>query len=165
VATFEEFEFSKDLLTQFQSDRTLFLLIASIILIVACSNIISLLVLLVNDKKKEIAIIQSMGASFKSIALIFGVCGASVGILSCLFGVLGAIFTLRHLDYLVSILSAMQGRAAFNPTFFGQSLPNQMSWEALSFILIATPLLCLSAGLIPALKAARVRPSSALRSE
>lgn len=165
VATFEEFEFSKDLLIQFQSDRTLFLLIASIILIVACSNIISLLVLLVNDKKKEIAILQSMGASFKSIAAIFGFCGASMGVLSCFFGVAGAIITLRHLDYLVSILSAMQGRAAFNPTFFGQSLPNQISWEALSFVLIVTPLLCLTAGLIPALKAARVRPSSILRSE
>lgn len=165
VATFEEFEFSKDLLIQFQSDRTLFLLIASIILIVACSNIISLLVLLVNDKKREIAILQSMGASFKSIAAIFGICGASMGILSCLFGFLGALITLRHLDHLVNILSAIQGRAAFNPAFFGQSLPNQLSWEAVCFVLIATPLLCLAAGLIPALKASRVRPASALRSE
>jgi lipoprotein-releasing system permease protein len=165
VATFEEFEFSKDLLTQFQSDRTLFLLIASIILIVACSNIISLLTLLVNDKKKEIAILQSMGASFKSIAFIFGFCGISMGILSCCFGLIGAMATLRHLDSLVAWLSAMQGRAAFNPAFFGNSLPNQLSWEALSFILIATPLLCLVAGLIPALKASKVRPSSTLRSE
>ena len=165
VTTFEEFEFSKDLLTQFQSDRTLFLLIASIILIVACSNIISLLVLLVNDKKREIAILQSMGASFRSIALIFGLCGASVGILSCLFGVGAATFTLHHLDKLVSLLSSLQGRVAFNPAFFGQSLPNQISWEALTFVLIVTPLLCLAAGLIPALKASRVRPSSTLRSE
>lgn len=165
VATFEEFEFSKDLLVQFQSDRTLFLLIASIILIVACSNIISLLVLLVNDKKREIAILQSMGASFKSIAIIFGLCGASMGILSCLFGCIGAIVTLHHLDYLVAILSAIQGRAAFNPAFFGASLPNQLSWEAVSFVLIVTPLLCLAAGLIPALKASKVHPASVLRSE
>jgi lipoprotein-releasing system permease protein len=60
VDTYRDFEFSKDLMLQFQSDRTLFLLIASIILVVACCNIISLLVLLVNDKKKEIAILQSM---------------------------------------------------------------------------------------------------------
>ena len=42
----------------------------SLILIVACCNIISLLVLLVNDKKKEIGILQSMGASSMSIAAI-----------------------------------------------------------------------------------------------
>ena len=165
VATYEEFEFAKDLLQQFRSDRTLLLLIAAIILIVACSNIISLLVLLVNDKKKEIAILQSMGASFWSIAAIFGLCGALMGALSSLLGGALAIFTLHHLDRLVSLLSALQGRAAFNPAFFGQSLPNQLSGEALLFVLIATPLLSLAAGLIPALKAGRIKPSSVLRSE
>jgi len=165
VSTYKEFEFSKDLLIQFQSDRTLLLLIASIILIVACSNIISLLVLLVNDKKKEIAILQSMGASFRSISAIFAFCGVALGTLGCLFGSLAALFTLRHLDHLVSFLSRLQGRAAFNPAFFGKSLPNQLSAEALLFVLIATPLLSLAAGLIPALKASRISPSSTLRSE
>jgi lipoprotein-releasing system permease protein len=165
VSTYENFEFSKDLLVQFQSDRTLLQLIASIILIVACSNIISLLVLLVNDKKKEIAILQSMGASFRSIAAIFAFCGVAMGTLGCLFGSLAAIFTLKHLDALVAILGHMQGRVAFNPAFFGQSLPNQLSTDALIFVLIATPLLSLAAGLIPALKASRIHPSSTLRSE
>ena len=165
ISTYEEFEFSKDLLQQFQSDKTLFLLIAVIILIVACCNIISLLVLLVNDKKKEIAILQSMGASFSSIAAIFGLCGTIMGLTACLIGSAAAVFTLHHLDILVSMLSALQGRAAFHPAFFGNTLPNQLSYDALLFVLIATPLLSLTAGLIPALKAARIRPSSALRSE
>lgn len=165
VDTYRDFEFAKDLLLQFQSDKTLFLLIAAIILIVACCNIISLLVLLVNDKKKEIAILQSMGASFRSIAAIFGLCGVLVGTLSCLLGGSLAIFTLKHLDSLVSFLSALQGHAAFNPAFFGQTLPNQLSTDALLFVLFATPLLSLAAGLIPALKASRIRPSSVLRSE
>lgn len=165
VTTYEEFEFAKDLFLQFQSDRTLFLLIAGIILFVACCNIISLLVLLVNDKKKEIAILQAMGASFKSIAQIFGFCGILMGTVSCLIGSALAILTLKNLEHLVSFLSALQGHAAFNPAFFGKTLPNQLSYEALLFVLIATPLLSLAAGLIPALKASRIRPSSVLRSE
>jgi lipoprotein-releasing system permease protein len=165
VSTYENFEFSKDLLTQFKSDRMLLLLIASIILIVACSNIISLLVLLVNDKKREIAILLSMGASFRSIASIFATCGVVMGALGCLFGSLAAVFTLYHLDHLVALLSSLQGRAAFNPSFFGQSLPNQLSGEAFIFVAIATPLLSLAAGLIPALKASRIHPSSTLRAE
>src|SRR5262249_54541375 len=48
VTTFREYDFAKDLLEQFQSDKSLFALIGIIILIVACCNIISLLVLLVN---------------------------------------------------------------------------------------------------------------------
>ncbi len=165
IDTFRDFEFAKDLMLQFQSDRTLFLLIAAIILIVACCNIISLLVLLVNDKKKEIAILQSMGASFRSIALIFGLCGLLVGGLSCLLGAILALFTLQHLDVLVSFLSALQGHAAFNPAFFGQTLPNQLSTDAILFVLFVTPILSLAAGLIPALKASRIRPSTVLRSE
>ncbi len=165
IATYDEFEFSKDLMQQFQSDRTLFLLIAAIILLVACCNIISLLVLLVNDKKKEIAILHALGASFSSISGIFGLCGMIMGCAACLVGSAAALITLRYLHVLVSFLSALQGHAAFHPAFFGSSLPNQLSYDALLFVLIATPLLSLAAGLIPALKAARIRASSVLRSE
>lgn len=106
-----------------------------------------------------------MGASFRSIAFVFAFCGVVMGTLGCLCGSLAAVFTLQHLDQLVSFLSHLQGRAAFNPAFFGQSLPNQLNTEALLFVLIATPLLSLAAGLIPAIKASRIHPSSTLRSE
>jgi lipoprotein-releasing system permease protein len=165
LTSYEDYEFSKDLLQQLRSDRTLFTLIAAIILIVACCNIISLLVLLVNDKKREIAILQSMGASSKSIAMIFATCGASLGLISCCIGSLLAVITLQNLTSIVALLSKLQGRAAFNPSFFGQSLPNQLSLDALLFVLIATPLLSIIAGLIPAVKASKIRPSQVLRSE
>lgn len=148
---------------QFQSDRTLFLLIALIILIVACSNVISLLVLLVNDKKKEIAILQSMGCSKTSIAAIFGLSGMIMGALSSLIGATSAIFTLKHLNFFVEILNTIQGHTAFNPAFYGNSLPNELSFEALLFILIVTPLLSLISGLVPAIKAAKLHPSAILR--
>ena len=61
VTTFREYDFAKDLIQQFQSDKYLFALVGMIILIVACCNIISMLVLLVNDKKREIGILQAMG--------------------------------------------------------------------------------------------------------
>jgi lipoprotein-releasing system permease protein len=163
VDSFKDFEFSKELFQQFHSDRTLFLMIAILILLVACCNIISLLVLLVNDKKREIAILHAMGASRGSIAAIFGLAGLAMGALSSLIGVGAAIFSLHHLDTIVSWLSRLQGHAAFQPAFFGQSLPSELSIDALLFVLIATPLLSLIAGLIPALRASRIRPATALR--
>lgn len=165
VTTFKEYDFAKDLMQQFQSDKYLFALVGVIILIVACCNIISLLVLLVNDKKKEIGILQAMGADRFSIAAIFGVCGTGLGILSSILGTLAALLTLHHIDSIVQLLSFIQGREAFNAAFFGKSLPNQLSHNAVLFILIATPLLSLLAGLIPAIKACRLRPSVILRSE
>jgi lipoprotein-releasing system permease protein len=165
VTTFREYDFAKDLLEQFQSDQYLFTLVGIIILVVACCNIISLLVLLVNDKKKEIGILQAMGASSQSIAMIFGTCGVTMGILSSLIGTLAALLTLHNIDAIVHLLSAVQGHDAFNAAFFGQGLPNQLSHKAVVFVAVVTPLLSLCAGLVPAIKACRLRPSAILRSE
>jgi lipoprotein-releasing system permease protein len=165
VTTFREYEFAKDLLQQFQSDKYLFALVGVIILIVACCNIISLLVLLVNDKKKEIGILQAMGASHMSIAAIFGSCGMAMGILSSIIGIVAALFTLHHIDAVVQLLSFIQGHDAFHAAFFGKSLPDKLSNNALTFILVTTPLLSFLAGLVPAIKACRLRPSAILRSE
>jgi len=165
ITTYKDFEFSKDLMQQFQSDRTLFTIIAMIILIAACSNIISMLVLLVNDKKKEIAILRSMGAKPNSIKMIFGFCGFFMGFVSSFIGILAAIFTLKYLDVIIKILSLIQGHNFFNSTFFGSKMPNELSLNALFFVLIITPILALVAGLIPAIKACRIHPSSTLRSQ
>jgi lipoprotein-releasing system permease protein len=121
--------------------------------------------LLVNDKKREIGILQAMGARTSSIALIFAACGAGMGIISSLIGTFAALFTLKHIDTLAHFLSVIQGHDAFNAIFYGKSLPSSLSTDALLFILIATPLLSLLAGLVPALKACRMRPSTILRSE
>jgi lipoprotein-releasing system permease protein len=165
VATYKDYEFSKELFQQFQSDRTLFLMIALLILLVACCNVISLLILLVNDKKREIAILRAMGASGCSVAAIFGCSGLLMGTVSCIIGTIAAIITLDHLDAVIHFLSVLEGHAAFQPAFFGQMLPNQLSREALVFVIIATPLLSLCAGLIPAWRSTRIRPSIALRQE
>ncbi len=165
VSTYRDYDFAKDLLQQFQSDKYLFSLVGIIILIVACCNIISFLILLVNDKKKEIGILQAMGACKKSIALLFGSCGIVVGLIGSVIGLFSALLTLHHIDTIVQILSMLQGHDAFQTTFYGASLPNTLSSRAVWFILITTPLLSLIAGLIPAYKACRLQPSSILRSE
>ncbi len=165
VSSYRDYDFAKDLLQQFQSDKYLFTLIGIIILTVACCNIISLLVLLVNDKKKEIGILQAMGASTRSIAAIFGCCGILLGVVSSLIGTAAAFFTLKNIDSLVQFLSVLQGHDAFNAVFYGSSLPSDLSSHALLFILIATPILSLLAGLVPAIKACRLHVSTILRSE
>lgn len=165
VESFKEYDASRALVEQFQSDRTLFSMISLIIIAVACSNIISMLILLVNDKRKEIGILLAMGATKRSVAAIFGFCGVALGAASCLLGIGAAILTLHNLDLLISGLSFIQGHDAFNPIFFGDSLPNELSLRALSFALGATVVISLIAGLIPAIKASRIRPSSILRSE
>lgn len=165
IESFKDYEFSKDLLNQLKSDKNLFTLIAVIIILVACSNIISMLILLVNDKKREVGILQSMGASSRSIALIFGICGVVMGVLSSLIGTTAAYFTLLNLHHLVDFISSLQGYDAFNTVFYGDSLPNQMSSGALTMVWIATTCISLLAGLVPAIKASLLKPTAILRSE
>lgn len=164
VATYHQFEFARDLLNQFQSDRTLLVLVALLLLTVACSNIITLLVLLVHEKRREIAILRSLGARTSSIAAIFGAAGALTGLLAGAIGSLAALYTLEHIDTVAAFLTQVQGHTAFNPAYFGEHLPQTLSSGALLFVLIATPLLSLLAGLVPALRACRIAPSPTLRS-
>lgn len=164
VETFHDYDFSKDLMEQFQSDRTLLTLVGLIILLVACSNIVSSLILLVHDKKKEIAVLQAIGATKRQIILLFGFCGFMMGLLSSCLGIIAAYFTLHNIDGVAAILSWIQGHSAFHTAFFGEHLPNVLSHSAVWFILIVTPLLSLIAGLIPAWKSMKVCPSTELRS-
>lgn len=161
ITPFTEYDFAKDMLLQFASDRYLFILVGVIILMVACCNIISQLVILV-DKKKEIGVLLAMGASKKSI-LCF--CGMMMGLISSCIGIAAGIFTLKHLDLVVSALSFLQGQALLNPVFFGQTIPSEFSPQAMQFVLIATPLLSLLAALAPAIKTCCLNVSSILRSE
>lgn len=164
ITTFHDFEFAKNLLQQFQSDRILFSMIAGIILLVACSNIISMLILLVNDKKKEIAMLYAMGASRKNILSIFVLCGLIIGLSSCILGFLLAVLTLHNLDAILHFLGYLQGHDLFQASFFGDTLPNQMSMQAIFFVILLTPILSILAGLIPAWKACNIRASNILRS-
>jgi lipoprotein-releasing system permease protein len=165
VETFRDYDYAKDLLQQLSSEKHLFGFISLIILTVACSNIITLLIILVNNKRVEIGILRSMGATSTSIAAIFGLCGFAMGLIGTVIGSILALYTLRNLDALIGLMSRLQGFDAFNPLFYGDQLPNEMSYEVLTVVLIATGTISLIAGLVPALKASRVKPAEILRAD
>lgn len=164
IETYREFEFTKEIMRELQSQKHIFTVIAVAIIIVACSNIISMLIILVNDKKLEIGILRSMGATSKSIALIFGLAGGLIGIMGSLIGIGAAILTLKNLQSIVDFVSRIQGYDLFNSAFYGENIPQELSYEALSFVLVATIIISLLAGIVPAVKACLLKPSSILRS-
>jgi lipoprotein-releasing system permease protein len=165
VVSFDELDFVRPILTQFQTEKTLFTLIMTIILAVASTNIISMLILLVNDKTREVGVLQSLGASRLSIAKIFGLCGLITGLTSSLIGTFLAILTIRNIHSITSLLSSIQGREFFQVDMYGGELPAHISINVLLTTLIATVLLSILAAIVPALKACSVRPAQILRRE
>lgn len=164
IETYREYEFTKEIMQELQSQKNIFSLIALVIIVVACSNIISMLIILVNDKKVEIGILRSMGASSKSIAFIFGFSGGVIGIIGSGLGIAAAILTLNYLPVLLGLIGHFQGHDMFNAAFYGESLPHEISYNALSFVLVATIMISLLAGIVPAVKACLLRPTSILKS-
>lgn len=165
VETYEEYSFARPLMEQLRSDRHMLFVVASILLLVASSNVVSMLILLVHDKRKEIAILQAMGASRTSIACIFGVVGISIGVVSAALGLVLALLTLHHLQFFIDLLGRLQGHPLFHSAFYGEYLPNLLSSSSLLFVLSATVGVALVAGLFPAIKASALKPVQVLKEE
>jgi len=165
VETFRDFPYTKEILKQISSEKNLFSLISIVIILVACSNIVSMQTILVNDKKMEIGILRAMGASSTSIALIFGLCGMAMGMAGSLIGTVLAVITLKNIELLIHLISKAQGHELFNEMFYGDMIPNQLSNEALFFVMATTVIVSLVAGIVPAVKASLMKPSAIMRAE
>jgi lipoprotein-releasing system permease protein len=88
-----------------------------------------------------------------------------MGMVGSLIGITLAALTLKNIDLIVHFLSSIQGHNAFNPLYYGDSLPNDISFEALLFVFFVTGLLSLLAGIVPAIKASMLKPSAILKAE
>ncbi len=128
-------------------------LLISLIIIVAISNIVTSLSLMVVDKQGEIAILQTQGLTKRQVTQIFIFQGAIVGVIgSILGGIIGAVITL-NLDEIVALL---------NPNIH---LPALISPMQVATIIVTSIVLSLVCTLYPAYRAAKIEPAQALRYE
>lgn len=165
ISSLYDYEFFKPILDQLQSDQVLFSIVSFIVLIVACSNILTMSILLVNNKKKEIGILKAMGVSSSRLQLVFGLCGACSGLVGALLGSILAALTLKNLGVLTHWLSKLQGREAFNPSFFGEQLPQDFHLPTVICLSLGALVLAAISGAIPAQHVARMQVSDILKSE
>ncbi|BAE81253.1 ABC transporter [Chlamydia felis Fe/C-56] len=165
VSSLYDYQYFKPILDQLRSDQVLFLLVSIIILIVACSNVVTMSILLVNNKKKEIGILKAMGTSSRSLKMIFGFCGAFSGSIGVILGTAFAILTMKNLSVITRGLSYLQGREAFNSTFFGQGLPQELHVPTIFILGLGTLILATISGALPARKVAKMHVSNILKAE
>ena len=147
-------------------ERNVMFLILTLIIIVAAFNIISSMIMLVNDKNKNIACLRTMGISKRSIMKIFLICGLTIGGLGTLLGfIIGVLFS-ANINSIKSWLESFTDTTLFNPTiYFLSKLPSIIFLSDIVIIVSMSLILSFLATLYPAYKASKAKPAEILRYE
>ena len=149
-----------------QLEKRMMFIILTLIVAVAAFNLVSTLVMSVTDKRADIAILRTLGATPRSILIIFVVQGAAVGVMGTLVGLGLGLAVALNIDVLVPALEHLLG-ASFLPQdiYLISRMPSDP--QSADIVPIALISLALSwvATLYPSWQASRVNPAEALRYE
>ncbi|MBT8583810.1 lipoprotein-releasing ABC transporter permease subunit [Polynucleobacter paneuropaeus] len=149
-----------------QTEKKMMFIILTLIIAVAAFNLVSTLVMTVNEKQADIAILRTMGASPGMIQRIFLVQGLAIGLLGSLAGVAFGLLIALNIDVIVPAIEAVF-RVRFLPrdVYFISELPSDVHLaDVLTVGLMAFGLSVL-ATLYPSRRASKVQPAQALRYE
>jgi lipoprotein-releasing system permease protein len=149
-----------------QVEKRMMFIILTLIVAVAAFNLVSTLVMTVTDKRADIAILRTLGASPGSIMGIFVVQGAMVGVIGTLAGLLLGLGVAFNIDVIVPALERLLG-ATFLPQdiYLISRMPSDPQSSDILPIAVIALVLAFVATLYPSWRASRVNPAEALRYE
>ncbi|HSC64778.1 MAG TPA: lipoprotein-releasing ABC transporter permease subunit [Caldimonas sp.] len=149
-----------------QVEKRLMFIILTLIVAVAAFNLVSTLVMTVTDKRADIAILRTLGATPRSIMGIFIVQGAASGVIGTLAGVLGGLLVAYNIDVIVpAIESVLQVSFLPSSVYLISRMPSDPQQADIVPIAIISLVLAFLATLYPSWRASRLQPAEALRYE
>ena len=149
-----------------QTEKRVMFIILMLIVAVAAFNIVSTLVMVVTDKQSDIAILRTLGASPRSIMVIFVIQGAVIGLFGTLLGVLGGVTLALNVETIVpAIESFFHVQFLAKDVYYISEVPSDLQWHDVFVMTSVAMVLSLLATLYPAWRAARTHPAEALRYE
>lgn len=147
-------------------ERNVMFMILTLIILVASFNMVSGLVMLVNDKGKNIAVLRTMGATKASVMRIFFISGSLIGATGTFFGLILGVLFCQNIEAIRQFLGKLTGTDLFSAEiYFLSNIPAQMDIKEVVSVVIMALSLTFLATLYPSWKAARLAPAEALRYE
>ena len=149
-----------------QLEKRLMFIILTLIVAVAAFNLVSTLVMTVTDKRADIAILRTLGASPASIMGIFMVQGAMVGVIGTFAGLALGLLVACNIDVIVPTIEQALG-ATFLPKdiYLISTMPSEPQASDIVPIAVISLILAFVATIYPSWRASRVNPAEALRYE
>ena len=147
-------------------EKTMISLLLLIIVAIAAFNIVSILTMMVMDKRSDIAVLRTMGASPLTITAIFMVQGITVGLVGIAVGIALGVPVALNVGDIVAWLESQSGAHVFNPqVYFISRIPSLLKWDDVLMIAGCGFVLSILATVYPARRAARIEPAEVLRYE
>ncbi|MEP7247246.1 MAG: lipoprotein-releasing ABC transporter permease subunit [Gammaproteobacteria bacterium] len=167
--TLEVFDWTQDHASYFRAiriEKTMMALILLLIVAVAAFNIVAMLVMVVTDKRTDIAILRTLGVMPRQIMGMFITQGLVIGWLGVLFGVVLGVALSLNVDVIVPFLENTFGfQIMDSDVYYVTAIPSDLQWPSVAWISAAALLLTGTATIYPALRASRTAPAEALRYE
>lgn len=149
-----------------KTEKRVMFIILLLIVAVAAFNIVSTLVMVVTDKRGDIAILRTQGLSPASVMGIFIVLGAIIGIVGTAMGTAGGVLLAWNVETIVPAIERLFGvQFLAADVYYISELPSKLIWRDVYQISGMAFLLSLLATLYPAWQASRVNPAEVLRYE
>jgi len=145
-------------------EKTMMALILLLIVAVAAFNIVAMLVMVVNDKRTDIAILRTLGAAPRTILQTFITQGLAIGWFGVAAGLVLGILVARNVSSIVPLLERLFGFHFLDAqVYYITSIPSELHPADVAWIGAAAFVLTLGSTIYPALRAARTPPADALR--
>lgn len=154
------------LFTAIALEKMMMALILLLLVAIAAFNLVSSLVMTVTEKRADIAILRTMGATPRTILTIFMVQGSLIGFLGTFMGFLGGIILSLNITRWVSwIEQTFHVQLLASNVYYVNYLPSRLDWHDVGIICGIALLMSFLATLYPSWQASRIQPAEALRYE
>jgi len=149
-----------------KTEKRVMFIILTLIVAVAAFNIVSTLIMVVTDKRSDIAILRTLGITPRSVMMIFIIQGVVIGVLGTALGVAGGVGLALNIETIVPAIEHLfKVRFLAADVYYISEVPSELHWPDVWVMASVAMLLSLLATLYPAWRAARTHPAEALRYE